>query len=309
MILFTEQLNLDIFANSFWRRYPRMTNRTKIILLSAFLLAFLAVVGSSGALGPELPAKTQVYAYSFLISVDILAAPFVYWLRLRRRGHEKLLEPDFSAKYKTIKDTVDQAALPDQARQEITDAALDLLLAAQKAGRPADLAVPDTDGLAAAFIRACDNRRMFWLSQLPSRCLYFICFILSGQLLRWFENTRQDLLAIHQDYLQLLFFLLLAFVLLPLLQSDRMQAKDWLYLVPVGGGVLYVLAATSLRAFAANVPIIQTVALGSVNIIPSRMVLFLLLALIPLLLLLRLGLTARPAPIQSQPQAPDNSAN
>jgi hypothetical protein len=281
-----------------------MTYRNKTILVSAFLLALLAVAATAGVLGPELPAKTQVYVYGFLISVDILAVPFVYWLRLRRRGCAERFEPGYLEKYETIKDTTDQSGLSGSVRQEIADAAIDLLAAAQKAGQPADLVVPDAAGLAAAFLRAYSGRRLFWLGQLPSRCLYFVCFVLAGQLLRWFENTRQDLLAIHQDYIQLLFFLLLAFVLLPMLQSDRMQAKAWLYLLPVGGGVLYVLAATSLRAFASNVPIIQTVVLGSVNVIPNNIVLILLLALIPLLLLVRLGLTARPAPVQPLLQPP-----
>jgi hypothetical protein len=281
-----------------------MTYRNITILVSAFLLALLAVAATAGVLGPELPAKTQVYVYGFLISVDILAVPFVYWLRLRRRGCAELLGPAYLAKYEMIKDTIDQAGLSGSARQEIADSAIDLLAAAQKAGRPADVAVSDAVGLAAAFLQKYSGHRLFWLGQLPSRCLYFVCFVLAGQLLRWFENTRQDLLAIHQDYIQLLFFLLLAFVLLPMLQSDRMQAKAWLYLLPVGGGVLFVLAATSLRAFAANVPIIQTVALGSVNVIPNKIVLILLLALIPLLLLVRLGLTARPAPVQPLPQPP-----
>lgn len=267
-----------------------MTNRSKYILVSVFLLALLLVAGIAGNLWQAQPTRAQTYVYSFLIILSTLAVPFLHWLRVRRHGYEKVLLPEYLERYEAAKEVIGQTPLVAATQQNILGDVLDLLMTAQKTGRSAEGAMPDPAGYATEAIRACGSHRRTWWSQLPAAVLDLICFVLVAQLLYWLEDTRKSMFIIQQGYDLLFFYLLLAFVLLPWLSSDWTADRAWRSLLPLGCGLLYVVLAAIMRYFTSQYVILQTIMNGGVNVIPNPLVLAILLVMIPLLLLIRLWL-------------------
>ena len=204
-------------------------------------------------------------------------------------------------KYEQVLEHIGSASLPGAGKTDLAGDVLEMLLTAQKSGRPADLVLPDTAAFAAEMIEARTGHRASRLMSLLSSMIYLVCFILGTQLLLWLEDTYKNLFAIRQSYDILSFYLLLAFVLLPLLKSERVQAKSWRYLLPLGSGILFVLLVSTLRYFGGELPAVRFFLDGDINVIPDQVVLIAMMALIPLLLLARQTLhMCRPA----NPKAP-----
>jgi DNA-binding ferritin-like protein (Dps family) len=259
-----------------------MTNRSKTILISAALLALLVAAGLARKLLQTGTARTQAYFYGFIAVLCIASVPLVYWLKIRLQGFEKQLTGAYLEKYEQVLEHIGNASLHGTVKTDLAGDVLEMLLTAQKTGRPADLVLPDTAAFAAELIEARTGHRASRLMSLLSSMIYLVCFILGTQLLLWLEDTYKNLFAIRQSYDILSFYLLLAFVLLPLLKSERVQAKSWRYLLPLGSGILFVLLDSTLRHFG-----------GDVNVIPDQIVLIAMMALIPLLLLARQSLKSR----------------
>jgi hypothetical protein len=82
-------------------------------------------------------------------------------------------------------------------------------------------------------------------------------------------------------------FLLVTFLLIPVTKVQTGTRNPWMYLVPVVGGVLFILLAEFLRAFFYDVNPVRQFLDGSVNMVPNGVVLMIYLLTVPLFLIMK----------------------
>ena len=85
----------------------------------------------------------------------------------------------------------------------------------------------------------------------------------------------------------IVFFILVAFVLLPVTKIGAGKRNPWIFIVPVAGGVIFVLLAELLRAFFYDIQAVQYFLDGSLRMIPNNMILMIYILAIPLFIMLK----------------------
>lgn len=265
-----------------------MSSRSKVILVSSLLLACLVLLGLALNFSHIPAGSPLLFIYAGLASVSILSVPLVYWLKIRRNRFEKMLVGEYLRTYETLKDTIRQAGLPGNLRKNIFDDILDLLLSAQRANRSAEQVVGDTTVFAADILDACRRRQPTWWRLLPDCIMLFAGFILGTQTLLWLEQIRQSWFDVAIDSSLAVFFPLVAFIIYPLMRLKEGRLKYWIYILPLGFGLLFVLVAELLRHYAGEVSIVRQMLDSSVRLIPNAWILLVFICLIPGMLLLKI---------------------
>ena len=268
-----------------------MTQRNKIMLLSSGLLALLVILSVIAFALSSTPQDAAKNETTLLIAVIILASVssvlVVYFTKVQKRKYEKLLNEDYFKEYEILKDAVANSQLAISDKKEINGDLLDILLSAQEAGKPVREVVGNPEKFAQEILLSyAQPTQMAILSFLDS-LIAFVLFVLGTSLLLWLNETQQSFFAIRLDIAMVVFFILVAFVVLPVTRKQTSTKNPWTFLLPIAIGVLFVLFAELLRAYLYNLEVVKHFLNGTLRMIPDAGSLTLYLFSIPVFLLLK----------------------
>lgn len=93
----------------------------------------------------------------------------------------------------------------------------------------------------------------------------------------WLEQTQQCFYVTKLDISMIAFFILVAFLIIPVMKAGTATRSPWVFMVPVASGVLFVLIAEFLRGFFYDVETIRQLLDGSIRIVPNVTILIIYL--------------------------------
>ena len=265
-----------------------MTKKSKIILLSATLLAVCVLLsavlfffGSYQANGATDSASILYVAGIVLLS--ILSVLFVYLAKVRKSNIEKLLDAPYYVKYEIMKDGLLKSQLSAKKKNEIREDILDLLLSAQTSGKPVDNAVEDPAAFVRNIIEVFSKPHKTLILSLIGGAVTSILFIILLTVFSWLEETGSNFFSAEIPISMLIMALLIAFLIIPATTGYKSVKHFWLYLLPLGFGIIYILTLEMLRATLYNTEAVRVFLDGSIAVITSPLVL--LMYLVSLLVL------------------------
>ena len=266
-----------------------MTTRNKALLVSSTVLALLVIASVvvwefTGRSNGE---KIPVVLLATIIVISILSVFVVYFSKIQKKKYEKLLNRDYYEQYEMIKDAVMNSQLSAVTKKDIIEDILELLLSAQESGKSVGSVVGDPQIFTNEIIRSFAKPIRLAMLSLFDGIIAFILMILGASFVLWLEQTQQSFFATRLDISMVILFLLVTFLLIPVTKAQTGTRNPWMYMIPVAGGVLFVLLAELLRAFFYDVNGVRQILDGSVQMVPNVVILMIYLLSVPLFLMLK----------------------
>jgi DNA-binding ferritin-like protein (Dps family) len=268
-----------------------MTKRNKIILLSSVLLAVLVIL-STGVFAISradqyTASQESTLLTTMIILVSILSVFVVYFSKVQKRKYEKLLNQEYFQEYEIIKDAVANSQLSSSSKKEIIEDILDMLLSAQEAGKSVQEVTGKTEKFAQEILESYAGPIEVGILSIFDSFIAFALFVVGTSIFLWLEEAQQSFFAIRLDIAMVVFFVLVAFGLLPVTKKQTSTKNPWMYLLPIATGIVFVLFAELLRAFFYKLEAVKQFLDGSLRMIPNAGFLMLYLLSIPVFLLLK----------------------
>lgn len=226
-----------------------MTNRSRLVLLSAVLLALCLIATSLVlAFGSGGDLKGDRYLIlGFAAFAGIMSVVAVYILKVRKSTPERSLDAEYYSNYKIIKDRIVLSQLSGRAKKEVAGDVLEMLITAQKDGRrPADV-VGDPIRFAYDIIASFANPARLLLLDVLDSVFYFVVFVLLTSLAIWAGSPGLGLYEVSVGYDMVLLFILVSFVVIPVSKSLTATRMFWAYLLPLAFGIGYIAFMGLLR--------------------------------------------------------------
>ena len=268
-----------------------MTQRDKITLISSVLLALLVILSAIAFAISSISQNTANKALTLLIALIILVSIssvfVVYFTKIQKRKYEKLLNQEYYQEYKILKDAVANSQLTNSNKKETNEDILDILLSAQEAGRSVHEVVGNPERFAQEILLSYARPTQLAILNFLDSLIAFVLFVIGASFLFWFEETQQSFFAIRLDIAMVVFFILIAFVVLPVTRKQTSTRNPWTFLLPIAIGILFVLIAELLRAFFYNLEVVKQFLDGTLRMIPDAGFLTIYLLSIPVFLLLK----------------------
>jgi DNA-binding ferritin-like protein (Dps family) len=266
-----------------------MTNRNKVLLVSSIILALLVIASVvvwqiNGQSNGE---KIPMVVFAVIILISVLSVFVVYFSKIQKRKYEKLLNQEYYEQYEIIKDAVANSQLSASTKKDIIEDILEILLSAQESGKNVREVIENTDMFANEIIQSFAMPFRLAMLNLYDSLIALILMVVGASLLLWLEQTQQNFFTTELDISMTVFFLLVAFVLLPVTKIGARKRNPWIFIVPVAGGVLFVLMVELLRAFFYEVQAVQHFLDGTLRMVPNSMILLIYSLAIPLFLMLK----------------------
>jgi DNA-binding ferritin-like protein (Dps family) len=266
-----------------------MTTRSKVLLGSSIILALLVIASvvvwemTGQSSGEKIP--TVLFVGIILISISSLFV--VYFSKIQKKKYEKLLNQEYYEQYEMIKDAVANSQLSAATKKDISEDVLELMLSAQESGKSVGSVVGDPQVFSQEIISSFAKPFRLAMLNLFDGLIAFILMIMGASFIIWLEQTQQSFFATQLDISMVILFLLVTFLLIPVTKVQTGTRNPWMYLVPVVGGVLFILLAEFLRAFFYDVNPVRQFLDGSVNMVPNGVVLMIYLLTVPLFLIMK----------------------
>jgi len=259
--------------------------------MSSVLLALLVILSAIAFALSSTSQNAANNASTFLIAIIILVSIssvfVVYFTNVQKRKYEKLLNQEYFQEYEILKDAVANSQLAISNKKEINEDILDILLSAQEAGKSVHDVVGNPERFAQEILLSYARPTQLAILSFLDSLIAFVLFVIGTSLLLWLGEPRQSFFAIRLDIAMVVFFILVAFVLLPVTRKQTSTKNPWAFLLPIAIGVLFVLLAELLRAFFYNLEIVKQFLDGTVRMIPNAGFLTIYLLAIPVFLLLK----------------------
>ncbi len=274
-----------------------LTKNNKIILFSSILLALLVILSvliwgfmdNKNPDGGNLPLPLLVT----ILAAAVLSVFVVFFTKIRRKKYEKSLNSAYFEKYEQVKDAVYHSQLPMGIKKEISEDVLELVLSAQNEGKQAEEVYGDVQAFSKNILSAYAKPSRFIFLNLIDSLIALILFVFGVNLFLWLENADQTIFAMRIDIAMIAFFILVAFILVPVIKSQFSSSNPWVYLLPIVGGISFVGVAELLRFYFYENPAVQWFLDGSVRLMPNLPALLSFVVSIPLLLILKLFIRGR----------------
>jgi DNA-binding ferritin-like protein (Dps family) len=268
-----------------------MTQRNKIKLMSSVLLALLVILSVTAYAISSTPQNAANNASTLLITIIILASIssvfVVYFTKVQKRKYEKLLNQEYFQEYEILKDAVVNSQLAISNKKEVNEDILDILLSAQEAGKSVHEVVGNPERFVQEILLSYARPTQLAILSFLDSLIAFVLFLIGTSLLLWLGETQQSFFAIRLDITMVVFFMLVAFVLLPVTRKQTSTKNPWTFLLPITIGILFVLLAELLRAFFYNLEVVKQFLDGTLRMIPDAGFLTIYLLSIPVFLLLK----------------------
>lgn len=238
-----------------------MTQRNKIKLIGSVLLALLVILSAIAFALNSAPQNAVNNASALLIAIIILASIssvfVIYFTKVQKRKYEKLLNQEYFQEYEILKDAVANSQLAISNKKEVNEDILDILLSAQEAGKSVHAVVGNPEIFAQEVLLSYARpTRLAILSFLDS-LIAFVLLVIGASLFLWLGETPQSFFAIRMYIAMVVFFILVAFVLLPVTRKQTSTKNPWTFLLPIAIGILFVVLAEFLRAYFYNLEVVK----------------------------------------------------
>lgn len=266
-----------------------MTTRNKVLLVSSIILALLVIASVLvwEITGQSSGEKIPVVLLATIILISVLSVFVVYFSKIQKKKYEKLLNQEYYEQYEIIKDAVANSQLSVVTKKDIIEDVLELLLSAQESGKLVDTVVGNPQIFSNEIITSFAKPLRLAMLSLFDGFIAFILMILGGSFVLWLEQTQQSFFATRLDISLVILFLLVTFLLIPVTKAKTGTRNPWMYMIPVAGGVLFILLAEFLRAFFYDVDGVRLFLDGSVQMVPNVVILMIYLLSVPLFLMLK----------------------
>jgi DNA-binding ferritin-like protein (Dps family) len=268
-----------------------MTHRNKIKLMSSVLLALLVILSAIAFALSSTSQNAANNASRLLIAIIILASIssvfVVYFTTVQKRKYEKLLNEDYFKEYEILKDAVANSQLAISSKKEVNGDLLDILLSAQEAGKSVHEVVGNPERFAREILLSYARPTQLAILSFLDSLIAFVLLVIGASLFLWLEETQQSFFAIRLDIAMVVFFILVAFVLLPVTRKQTATKNPWTFFLPIAIGILFVLLAELLRAFFYNLEVVKQFLDGTFRMIPDAGFLTIYVLSIPVFLLLK----------------------
>lgn len=266
-----------------------MTTRNKVLLVSSIILALLviAIVVVWEITGQSSGEKIPVVLFVTIIVISILSVFVVYFSKIQKKKYEKLLNQEYYEQYEIIKDAVANSQLSVVTKKDIIEDILELLLSAQESGKSVASVVGDPQIFTNEIISSFAKPIRLAMLSLFDGLIAFILMILGASFVLWLEQTQQSFFATRLDISMVILFLLVTFLLVPVTKAQTGTRNPWMYIIPVAGGLLFILLAEFLRAFFYDVNAVRQILDGSVRMVPNVAILMIYLLSVPSFLILK----------------------
>ena len=268
-----------------------MTTRNKVLILSSLLLAILVIASvilwrvSAG--NQDGAGTIPIFLLITIVAISVLSVFVVYFLKIKKRKFEKNLNKEYYERYEIIKDAIVNSQLPAPTRKDIIEDVLDLLLTAQNSGKSINAVVENTDVFVKNIIQSYAQPFRLGILSIFDSLITFVLMVVGASTFMWLEQTSQSFFSIKVDFGMVIFFGLVAFLLFPVTKTVSGTRNPWIFIVPVAGGILFVLLSEVLRAFFYDINAVQYFLDGSVRMIPNVWVLAIYLLVIPMMLMIK----------------------
>jgi DNA-binding ferritin-like protein (Dps family) len=266
-----------------------MTNRNKVLLVSSIILALLVIASVVvwEMTGQSSGERIPVVLLATIILISVLSVFVVYFSKIQKKKYEKLLNQEYYEQYEIIKDAVTNSQLSVATKKDITEDVLELLLSAQESGKSVDSVVGNSQIFSNEIISSFAKPFRLAMLSLFDSFIAFILMILGASFVLWLEQTQQSFFATRLDISMVMLFLLVTFLLIPVTKAQTGTRNPWMYMIPVAGGLLFILLAEFLRAFFYDVNGVRLFLDGSVRMVPNVVILMIYLLSLPLFLILK----------------------
>jgi DNA-binding ferritin-like protein (Dps family) len=226
-----------------------MTTRNKDLLVSSIILALLVIASIVvwEITGQSSDEQMPVLLIVAIIIISVLSVFVVYFSKIQKKKYEKLLNQEYYEQYEIIKDAVANSQLSTATKKDFSEDVLELLLSAQESGKPVASVVDDPQLFSQEIKSSFAKPYRLALLDLFDSLIAFILMVLGASFMLWLEQTQQSFYATKLDISMIAFFILVAFLLIPVTKAGAGTRNPWIFMIPVAGGVLFVLIAELLR--------------------------------------------------------------
>jgi len=268
-----------------------MTKRNKITLISSVALAaiviFSTLVWAFNSSSPSNTMKLPVILYALIIFISMLSVSIVYYSKIKKKNFEKHLNDEYIETYQIIKDAIGNSQLSKSIKKDINEDVLDLLLSAQKNGKMVKNVIGDQTLFTQEIIRSYASKSKLALLSFIDSMIALVLMILGANTLNWLENTSQNYFSIGLDLSMMVFFVLVAFVILPVTKRLTSTKYSWAYFIPLIGGIVFIIIVELMRRNFIMFRIIDLILNGTIRMIPNASVFLFYIILIPVLLFVK----------------------
>lgn len=268
-----------------------MTKRDKVTIFSAALLAVLVIIAAVIAYaGPNAGGKADTASLILcccIVAASILSVVIVCLTKIRRGKYEKRLNTGYYQRYEIIRDAVAGSQLSIATKSEIRNDVLDMLISALESGKPAESVVGNPEAFAKDIVRSYSKPSYMVVLGLIDAVITFAAIVLGVYVLLWLEQTESSFFSINIDNSMVFFFVMIAFIIMPVTKRLASTRSIWAYCIPIAFGVAFVLAAESLRSWFYYAEWVRVILDGTVRLIPNPWVFAAFALSVPLLLLLK----------------------
>jgi len=264
-----------------------MSKRSRIIVLCAVILALLvmatAVIQIISSKDEELSNTVKFVYLGSIILIGALSVVVVYFTKIRKSRYEKMLEGEYFTAYEIIIDGIGNSQLPASSKKDIKQDVLDLLLTAQRSGKPLSEAISDPQKFVQDIIRSFSSPGRFVFLGIFDGLIAFGLFILAITGIIWLEDTAVSFFNVGIDTAMVIFIGILSFFILPVTKRQTATKNPWMFFIPLGYGILFVAVSIFLRRLFPDSDITVKLLDTAVRMIPNMFILFIYAVLIPML--------------------------
>lgn len=266
-----------------------MTTRNKVLLFSSIVLALMVIASivvweiTGQSSEEQMPAVIIVA----IIVISILSVFVVYFSKIQKKKYEKLLNQEYYEQYEIIKDAVGNSQLAAMTKKDIIEDILELLLSAQESGKPVASVVGDPQLFSQEIMSSFVKPYRLALLDLFDSLIAFILMVVGASFMLWLEQTQQSFYTTKLDISMIAFFILVAFLIIPVTKAGTGTRNPWIFMVPIASGVLFVLIAELLKAFLYDVDLVRQLLDDSMRMVPNMLTLIIYLLSVPLFLILK----------------------
>lgn len=266
-----------------------MTTRNKVLLFSSIVLALMVIASIvvweiTGQSSEEQMPTVLIVA---IIIISILSIFVVYFSKIQKKKYEKLLNQEYYEQYEIIKDAVANSQLSVGTKKDIIEDILELLLSAQESGKTVASVVGDPQLFSQEIMSSFAKPYRLALLDLFDSLIAFILMVVGASFMLWLEQAQQSFYTTKLDISMIAFFILVAFLIIPVTKAGTGTRNPWIFMVPIAGGVLFVLIAELLRAFLYDVDLVRQLLDDSVRMVPNMVTLIIYLLSVPMFLILK----------------------
>lgn len=265
-----------------------MTKRNKIVLMSSIFLALCVIatviINLKYTIQNSAINTNSFILIGIIILLSIISVPGVYFLKVRKSKFESMLNNEYFQKYEIIRDAVMNSQLSSINKKEIKEDVLDILISAQKSGKPAKDTVGNPETFAREILLAYAKPGRLPVLSIIDGIMYFIFFIIGSSIFIWFEQTDVSFFKTGIDISMITFLFIISFILIPVTKKLTSTHNYWMFILPVAFGIVFVLFAEIIRRFFYSNEIIRQFLDGMVIMVPNIFILILYIVLIPIVL-------------------------